>query len=40
MGVWGWSPWCGIGKEVFKCQRSIPMNFFDEYKGQVVYNPN
>lgn len=23
----------------FKCQRSIPMNFFKQYRGQVVYNP-
>ena len=29
-----------VAEKSFKCQRSIPMNFFDEYKGQVVYNPN
>ena len=23
----------------FKCQRSIPMNFFEEHKGQSVFNP-
>jgi hypothetical protein len=23
----------------FKCQRSIPMSFFDSYKGQCVFNP-
>lgn len=23
----------------FKCQRSIPMHFFDEHKGQSVFNP-
>lgn len=23
----------------FKCQRSIPMSFFDEFKGKVVFNP-
>ena len=23
----------------FKCQRSIPMSFFDTYQGQALYNP-
>jgi hypothetical protein len=23
----------------FKCQRSIPMSFFDEYEGSAVFNP-
>ena len=23
----------------FKCQRSIPMSFFDEHKGQSIFNP-
>lgn len=29
-----------VAEKSFKCQRNIPMSFFDEYKGQVVYNPN
>lgn len=29
-----------VAEKSFKCQRSIPMSFFDEYKGLVVYNPN
>lgn len=28
-----------IAEKSFKCQRSIPMSFFDKFKGQVVYNP-
>lgn len=28
-----------VAEKSFKCQRSISMNFFDKYKGQVVYNP-
>lgn len=28
-----------VSDKSFKCQRSIPMSFFDEYKGKVVYNP-
>lgn len=28
-----------VSEKSFKCQRSIPMSFFDEFKGQVVYNP-
>lgn len=23
----------------FKCQRSIPMSFFDKYNGKAVFNP-
>lgn len=23
----------------YKCQRSIPMSFFDDYYGQAVFNP-
>lgn len=28
-----------VAEKSFKCQRSIPMNFFEEFKGQVVFNP-
>ena len=28
-----------VTEKSFKCQRSIPMSFFERYKGQVVYNP-
>jgi len=28
-----------ITGESYKCQRSIPMSFFDEYDGQAVFNP-
>lgn len=28
-----------VVEKSFKCQRSIPMSFFDEYREQVVYNP-
>lgn len=28
-----------VAEKSFKCQRIIPMNFFEEYKGQVVFNP-
>lgn len=28
-----------IAEKSFKCQRSIPMSFFEEFKGQVVFNP-
>lgn len=28
-----------IAEKSYKCQRSIPMSFFDEFKGQVVFNP-
>lgn len=28
-----------VAEKSFKCQRSIPMSFFDEFKGQAVYNP-
>ena len=28
-----------VAEKSFKCQRSIPMSFFDEFKGQVVFNP-
>lgn len=28
-----------VADKSFKCQRSIPMSFFDEYKGKAVYNP-
>lgn len=28
-----------VAEKSFKCQRSIPMSFFDDFKGQVVYNP-
>lgn len=28
-----------VTEKSFKCQRSIPMSFFDEFRGQVVYNP-
>lgn len=28
-----------VAEKSFKCQRSIPMSFFDEFRGQVVYNP-
>lgn len=28
-----------VSEKSFKCQRSIPMNFFAEFKGKVVFNP-
>ena len=28
-----------VAEKNYKCQRSIPMSFFDEFKGQVVFNP-
>ena len=28
-----------ISEKSFKCQRSIPMDFFERYKGKAVYNP-
>lgn len=28
-----------VAEKSFKCQRSIPMSFFDEFRGLVVYNP-
>ncbi len=28
-----------VAEESFKCQRSIPMEFFERFKGQVVFNP-
>lgn len=28
-----------VAEKSFKCQRSIPMNFFENYKGKVVFNP-
>lgn len=28
-----------VAEQSFKCQRSIPMDFFEEFKGKVVYNP-
>lgn len=28
-----------VAEQNFKCQRSIPMSFFDRFKGHVVYNP-
>lgn len=28
-----------VAEKSFKCQRSIPMSFFDAYKGKVVFNP-
>lgn len=28
-----------VAEKSFKCQRSIPMSFFEEFRGQVVYNP-
>lgn len=28
-----------VAEKSFKCQRSIPMEFFDKYKGMAVYNP-
>ncbi|MCA0992966.1 nuclease [Pseudalkalibacillus hwajinpoensis] len=28
-----------VGEESYKCQRSIPMDFFNNHKGQVVFNP-
>lgn len=29
-----------VSNESYKCQRSIPMTFFDKYKGKVVFNPD
>lgn len=28
-----------VAEKSFKCQRSIPMSFFEKFKGQVVFNP-
>ena len=28
-----------VAEKSFKCQRSIPMSFFEEFKGKVVFNP-
>lgn len=28
-----------VSEKSFKCQRNIPMSFFEEFKGKVVYNP-
>lgn len=28
-----------VGSTSYKCQRSIPMSFFDQYKGKSVFNP-
>lgn len=28
-----------VAEKSFKCQRSIPMSFFEDFKGQVVFNP-
>lgn len=28
-----------VSDKSFKCQRSIPMDFFEKYKGQCVFNP-
>ena len=28
-----------VGDKSFKCQRSIPMSFFEQFKGCVVFNP-
>ena len=28
-----------VGDKSFKCQRSIPMSFFEQFKGRVVFNP-
>ena len=28
-----------VAEKSFKCQRSIPMSFFEKFKGKVVYNP-
>lgn len=28
-----------VGEKSFKCQRSIPLSFFEKYIGQVVFNP-
>lgn len=28
-----------VAEKSFKCQRSIPMSFFENYKGKVVFNP-
>lgn len=29
-----------VSDKSFKCQRSIPMSFFDKYTGKVVFNPD
>jgi len=29
-----------VSDKSYKCQRSIPMTFFDKYKGKVVFNPD
>lgn len=28
-----------VAERSFKCQRSIPMGFFDRFEGQAVFNP-
>ena len=28
-----------VAEKSFKCQKSIPMSFFEQYKGDVVFNP-
>lgn len=28
-----------VAEKSFKCQRSIPMEFFEKFKGRAVYNP-
>ncbi len=28
-----------VAEKSFKCQRSIPMSFFEEFKGKIVFNP-
>lgn len=28
-----------VAEKSFKCQRNIPMNFFEAFKGEVVFNP-
>jgi len=29
-----------VSDKSYKCQRSIPMSFFEKHKGQVVINPD
>ena len=29
-----------VSAESYKCQRSIPMSFFDKYNGSSVFNPD
>jgi len=28
-----------VAEKSFKCQRRIPMEFFEKFKGRVVFNP-